>query len=294
MTFFRKALLLACLIFFSGGWFYAGELPAGWKIAFQSKYSDDKKMYVAGFLNDKFGVMAGYAGAVFYTSDGGKTWYGGKNTSWCRWGMDILDEKTAYTCGNSGHNRISKDGGVTWTLLSDYGGMEPDNGKFISFADRDNGWAAARLKLASTRDGGLTWNEIALPPDSKMLYAVTLRKKDEGYILDRTGQLFETKDGGKSWNKMHFELNGRTIIPFPFNNAVASVGFWDEKNGKVILFMVKPERQWVSYITSDGGKSWKEESLPINTFGAVYLSHDGKTLSITDTIDKMITVLHPL
>ena len=32
--------------------------------------------------------------------------------------------------------------------------------------------------------------------------------------------------------------------------------------------------------TVDGGKTWKEESLPVKIFGAPYISRDGKYVTI--------------
>lgn len=264
-----------------------GEAPKyEWKLVTEVSHGRDK-VYMAGFMNSEYGIMVGYGGTVYYTQDAGKNWSVGMNSSMCRWGLDILNEKTAFSCGNAGNNRVTTDGGATWTAISDFGGMEPENGKFISFTDRENGWVATSRLLASTGDGGKNWKQLNTPKGSKAIYALQLRTPTEGYVLDKTGQLFHTGDGGSSWQKMTLDLKERKIIGYAFNNPVAAVHFSDALNGKVLMYFVSPERQWVSFSTADGGKSWAEEELA-TAFGTAYLSHDGQYLTIHDSIEKTL------
>ena len=96
-------------------------------------------MYVAGFHDDGFGITVGYSGDVRYTTDGGQLWTSAENKSWCRYGLDIVDEKTAWHCGNGGHVRASTDGGQTWQTVADFGPNQPDHCRFLSFLDAKTG-----------------------------------------------------------------------------------------------------------------------------------------------------------
>jgi photosystem II stability/assembly factor-like uncharacterized protein len=138
---------------------------------------------------------------VYYSADGGQNWSPGKNTSFCRFGLNIVDQQTAWNCGNGGHVRVSTDGGKNWQAVANFGGSEPDQCCFLSFLDAHTGWAAAPQLLGVTTNGGSIWNKLALPKGIKDVAAIALRTATEGYLLDTTGTVFVTTDGGLTWKR---------------------------------------------------------------------------------------------
>src|SRR5512146_3271532 len=144
-----------------------------WQVIRQAQY--EQSIYQAGFLDDSFGITVGYSGGVYYTTDGAQTWSQANNTSYCRFGLDIVDQQTAWNCGNGGHVRLSTDGGKNWQAVADFGGSEPDHCRYLSFLDARTGWAAAPELLGTTTDAGTTWNTLALPKDIKDMAAIALR-----------------------------------------------------------------------------------------------------------------------
>ena len=100
------------------------EPTGSWEVVFETEPLPHKATAI-GFLNENFGITAGYAGEVHYTVDGGISWPLAANSSMCRFGLDILDDKVAWTIGNGGNVRLSKDGGRTWQAVELYLGVSP-------------------------------------------------------------------------------------------------------------------------------------------------------------------------
>lgn len=75
--------------------------------------------YIGGFNDENFGITVGYAGESKYTTDSGKTWREGKNSSQCRFGLAIINDKDNgrvfyYTSELLLKSVVTKDGGDTW------------------------------------------------------------------------------------------------------------------------------------------------------------------------------------
>jgi photosystem II stability/assembly factor-like uncharacterized protein len=240
---------------------------------------------VAGFLNDKFGLTAGYAGETHYTTDGGQTWPQAKNQSMCRYGLDIVDQKLAWTAGNGGNVRVSTDGGQNWQAVSNL----KDSGisQFISFIDAKIGWVANQTTLWTTQDGGQNWTEIKLPEGAKKLVEIALRAANDGYLLDEAGVLYITQDGGQKWTSQPLELkDGVMSLPH-----IAAVRFFDAEHGLIVASLAGGgKNKVVALRTADGGKTWTEEEVPAQIGSSFYLTHDGSTLTVVD-MSNQISVL---
>ncbi len=256
-----------------------------WQVIRQAQY--EQSTYQAGFLDDSYGIMVGYNGAVYYTTDGGQNWSQGKNTSYCRFGLDLVNQQTAWNCGNAGHVRMSTDGGKNWQAVENFGGSEPDQCRFLRFLDARTGWAASPQLLGATTDGGATWNTLALPKDIKDVAAIDLRTATEGYLLDTTGKVFVTTDGGQTWTTRSLELAGNeklTIARAP----TAAIRFSDAQNGMVVFDL---KDSVFSARTTDGGQTWKREPVEINYKApTLYLAHDGLTLTAIDGLVNLMVL----
>ena len=265
----------------------------GWKIISASGYNF--KVNIAGFLTPMDGITAGYGGEVHYTTDGGKTWPAGNNESWCRFGLEILDATNAWTSGNAGHVRVSHDGGVNWMELERFGPNEPDECRYLSFVDPLNGWIAAPGRLAATDDGAKTWKKMVFPAGMKLILAMDLLSKSQGYIFASDGALFITKDAGKTWKKMNVDLKDKNLYSEEMlpTLPIAAMRFQNDTDGILVLMTVQP-RSWNVLNTADGGKTWKTEGLPQEVSGlngSVYLSRDGSYLTFNDIDNNKIYLL---
>ncbi len=244
---------------------------------------------VAGFLNDSFGITVGGYGEVHYTTDGGKTWPWAVNSSMCRFGLDIVDETTAWHCGNGGTISISTDGGRTWQEAGKFGNNEPDQCRYMSFLDDTTGWAASPDQLGSTIDGGKTWKVLSLPEGIQKIAAIRRRTASDGYILDSAGTLFTTQDSGQSWSKNSLGLGADeqlSIYPTP-----QSVLYFTDANQGVVVYTLANQQVW-SARTMDGGKTWQRQQMPkVGMFSALYLSPNGRYLTVTTASFTTITLL---
>lgn len=193
--------------------------------------------------------------------------------------MDIVDVQTIWQCGMQNVS-VSTDGGKTWKAVAGKaGGM----GCILSFADAQTGWLGFGSKFESTADGGATWKELVLPKDAGKAAAVSLRTPTEGYLLDQNGVLFTTRDGGKTWSSQSLGLDAPEILGFgggAFVNETpqAAVRFIDAGHGLVVLGL-SGKAGMIALRTADGGKTWKEESLPAK-LGTPYISRDGKFVTV--------------
>jgi photosystem II stability/assembly factor-like uncharacterized protein len=262
----------------------SGCSKEAWKRVVKAEMdSANKKYYFGGFNNENHGILIGYGGIVAYTNDMGKTWKAGSNVSWCRFGLEIVDDNFAISTGNKGHNRITKDGGMTWQPVSDFGSMEPNQIRYASFIDEKNGWIASPEVLAMTDDGGIKWTAISLPEGIGKILSIDYRNFG-GYLLDNNGSVFVTKDNGKSWEKFNININ---VNDFQMNAGMAqtsAIRFTGLMDASIVLFQIKPDKCLVSLTTKDGGKTWIKNEIKekLSVSNTVYMSRDAKYITVKE------------
>jgi photosystem II stability/assembly factor-like uncharacterized protein len=232
---------------------------------------------LAGFQTDSFGLTVGPDDDVRYTTDGGQSWTKAASALHCRFGLEIVDEKVAWHCGNGG-TRFSTDGGQTWQTVA------PSACPYMSFLDAQTGWAASPYVLQATSDGGASWNTVTLPSIMQEIVTIALRTASDGYILDKAGNLLVTADGGKSWEKRSLGLEkGDRLITATAGPKVA-MRFLDAQHG-VVVFDLDDRTVWFA-VTWDGGQSWQRAEIPQlrgqSYYYHLFLSQDGRLLTVTD------------
>ncbi len=191
-----------------------------------------------------------------------------------------MDVKTIWQCGFKSVS-VSTDGGETWEAVP---GKEGGFGCIIAFADAKTGWLGFGNKFEMTTDGGATWTGLSLPEGVNKVAAISLRSPVDGYLVDDKGILYITSDGGKSWSSLSLGIENPSIMGFVsggFVNEIpqTAVRFTDANHGMVVLGL-SGKTSMIALLTADGGKTWKEESLPATLFGAPYISRDGKFVTI--------------
>jgi photosystem II stability/assembly factor-like uncharacterized protein len=154
------------------------------------------EFYDIVFTDPDHGWLAGSSatvptshGILYYTDDGGTTWYPGENL-----GIDnlfdfnavyFINDQTGWMVGSLGNILYSTDGGVYWTKINPesngYSTLED-----VFFIDDLNGWAAGasfypfESRIFHTTDGGNSWN--AQPFLDHMLNSIFFIDPFEGWI----------------------------------------------------------------------------------------------------------------
>ncbi len=270
---------------------YGVAAPGQWEMVRQIDYDDLPKtalkgdigpayLYYAvsltGFHTAAFGITVGPDDDVRYTADGGASWTKSPNALHCRHGLDIVDDKVAWHCGNGG-TRVSTDGGQTWRTTA------PSPCPSLSFLDARTGWAASPARLQATANGGATWTEIARSPAMSDIVAVALRTAADGYVLDKKGGLYVTGDGGKNWRALSLGLKTGEQLMGGINPMVV-MRFFDARRG-LVGFDLSDGTVW-SALTLDGGQTWQRSEIPDlrgrSTYYHLYLARDGQLLTATD------------
>lgn len=239
---------------------------------------------VAVFTDEKAGITAGYAGAVYVTRDAGKTWSPATNMSACRFGLEAVPG-AAFTAGNQGGVRLSTDGGERWSAVASFGRTEPGHARFLSFADAKRGLIATPSEVAVTLDGAASWTKLT-PPDKVGMVAAVSATEEGGAlrlrVLDENGTLFVSADDGKTWAEAKSPLFRPVMesmttpwASMRFRGAQGLLAaFTDDKDGPAGHV----------FRTKDGGKTWSEDALaaPLE-LGTPTFSHDGTLLTTCDS-----------
>lgn len=193
--------------------------------------SDQKVL--AALDPDHAWVLAG--GKLFLTVDGGKRWQERPAPSDNAL-LAFIDAERGWALVSNGAAAGSQsvtlsrttDGGVTWTSIAHAGPGEGSAIPFggskygLTFLDQRKGWLAwekpvpGKLSLLRTTDGGLSWQEQAVPVDAAYhelflhAYQPFFLDKEIGYLPvsvitgfeESRFLLYRTEDGGDSWQSL--------------------------------------------------------------------------------------------
>jgi len=266
----------------------AKPVPAGpWRLV--AVHNVDQNVMAAGFLTEDYGITAGTApGYMFTTTDGGRHWFQGTNQSDCRYGIDIVDTRVAWTSGGAMNVRRSTDGGANFLPVSDYGLGTTKPFHTISFLDATTGWIASLYMFGSTSDGGTTWSDVPQPSGLDDIASIDLIAPATGFLLDFSGKLYFTADNGAHWeNAGKLDLAGLVIPKAAYQ--MAAMRFSDRERGLIVVSETYQKGKVRAYHTSDGGLTWTSEPVPAAS-GPVFLSRRGPLLTILNGADSL-TVL---
>jgi photosystem II stability/assembly factor-like uncharacterized protein len=263
------------------------ESAGPWQIVLQRDI--EQPMRIAVFLDETFGLTGGSAdvGRAHVTTDGGQTWTLTESSEGCLFGLDIVDTQVVWQCA-LGPAGVSTDGGQTWQAVTEYG-----NCRQMSFLDAQTGWIATRDQIGMTADGGQTWADVTLPEGVENILAVSLRTPTDGYLVDSTGVLHITQDGGQSWSSHPTGLDLEGIMIPDRDTSSAAVRFTDAEHGLIVVHLTGGlSSHVVALRTADGGQTWEqEEVMDVPLLVALYLSHDGSVLTVTDHTESRVIVL---
>ncbi len=227
--------------------------------------------------------VSGTKGTYGRTTDGGKTWSGGKVPD-----ADKLDfravkafgDNTAYllSAGPGEDSRIYKtvDSGKTWALQ--FKNSEPEAFfDAIAFWDDTNGIALSdpikgQFQLIVTEDGGANWKRLAakdLPPalPKEGAFAasgtclVTHGENDVWFCTGgaKTARVFHSETRGKTWR-----VSDTPIMAGVDSAGIFSLAFRDRDHGMIVGgdYRKPNETGVTAAMTSDGGKTWTALDKP--------------------------------
>lgn len=257
------------------------ESNSPWKLISES--SVETKVNYAGFLNESIGVTVGYSGATSYTEDGGKTWSKSGNVSYCRYGLDLLNESFIVDSGNGGENLISRDKGSSWAHMTSFPLKDGAFNRFLSAVDEKNIYIGAIKTLGVSNDGGNHWKELELPEGCTKVTGMFFLTPEIGYLLNTDGTLFKTNDACATWTSTKIDMAGEKFV----NSSVppAAISFQDENHGMIVYSTKSIKVCCIK--TEDGGSTWEPVEMPAVTSFNPYLSRDGQYLTLSSPTRKI-------
>ncbi|MBN8586341.1 MAG: T9SS type A sorting domain-containing protein [Ignavibacteria bacterium] len=235
----------------------------GWETVFNTYISNDIK-----FITSNKIIASGDDGKIYRSTDGGLNWnmlsIGTNGQRFYQ--IFVLDSSNVYICGFNNAVYKSTDYGLSWLNI------KPQNffGHYytISFVNPLNGVLAGNSKIATTTNGGSTWelkrqiqntvftgsfytgnSDIFLAGDS----SVALPNQHFGIIE-------YSSDNGNSWSRK-----------FSFENiygGLNGLNFFDADNG------IATAKRYV-IITSNGGMNWiKQDFQGVNLTNGLILDEN--------------------
>jgi photosystem II stability/assembly factor-like uncharacterized protein len=211
-----------------------------------------KDLNAVYFADTKRGWIAGDAGFVSYTSDGGRSWTPQSiETKDAINDLYFRNKDNGYiVAGNSIFS--TDDGGHTWREIrryfaSDFGGALPELYS-VRFSGKKKGWVVGSIShndsvidslVLYTNDGGTSWQRQRMPTKEELIHVDFVSEK-RGWIVGDGGTILYTTDGGDTWTPQRSNVKA-TLYHVDFRNE--RVGWAVGKQGTILR-------------TTDGGETW--------------------------------------
>jgi photosystem II stability/assembly factor-like uncharacterized protein len=246
--------LVGCVVVAQSGW------------TSSRKGMDSKDLNTVFFVDSRHGWIAGDAGFVSRTDDGGVSWVQQKvDTSEAINDLYFRNKDNGFLlAGGRIFNTV--DGGLSWTAGHafspvDFGGAQPELYS-IRFSNKNKGWVVGSLSRAAkngdslvidsllykTSDGGDTWERQRLPSKEELIHLDFVNEK-HGWIVGTSGTVLHTDDGGETWMRQQ----SRT------KSTLFHVDFRNEKKGLAV------GEHGTILRTVDGGETWTIVALGVKS-----------------------------
>ncbi len=240
-----------------------------WDVLSHDMYTEHNYQIIK-FLTPDTGFVAGLKyqydyGVLKKTVDGGLTWNEIQIPAEIEIvsGLEIINFKELWIASgdqigspNGAATRIyhTLDGGLTW-MSTDllYFGPTVTSIKFFNVM---HGIVSCEYRVFITSDGGVTWNEHLISNDRAYLVSTVWADTSTCLSVGYEGYIFKSEDGGQKWNEMSKGPKSN------FND----ICFTDSQNGFVVGYTMRfPWTIPVLYRTSDGGETWENTTIPVDT-----------------------------
>lgn len=183
------------LIYKSGRVFKTNDGGLNWEEVYEGQYCDKMQ-----FSSNNVGYISGGAswdgisyGFLHKTIDGGNTWTDIGDTKevyeWEIMSMNFITDDIGYITNFNKEFYNTRDGGVSWDLLSD---SLPRVFKEIVFLSQDEGYGLSSRSIFKTIDGGISWKEDYT--DSSMVFSSITKTPDEKLFVVGNGGVILRKE----------------------------------------------------------------------------------------------------
>src|SRR6185503_13562964 len=210
------------------------------------------------FIDSKRGWVAGDAGFLAFTENGGANWVER------RLATDHAVNDVYFVSGDHGVALTggsifeTSDSGHSWIeahkfSAADFGGATPELYS-LRFNGKKRGWVVGSASrgdivvnsiVAITRDSGETWQVLQVPTKQELIH-IDFVDDRRGWIVGAGGAILHTDDAGETWVRQNSETNA-TLYHIDFRN---------EKQGWAV-----GERGTILR-TEDGGQTWRSIVSP--------------------------------
>ncbi|HEY1502228.1 MAG TPA: YCF48-related protein [Acidobacteriaceae bacterium] len=197
-------------------------------------------------------TAVGKEGAIWRTTDGGKTWtlvkWGeGDHKAITLEGLAFATPKVGWVVGEKNTLLKTEDGGNSWMAMNTAASKNftaAGDLLDVTFSTAQDGWVAGSAgKILHTKDGGHTW-ELQQAPAATNVIFIQFATAECGWATGANSSLFHTVDGGETWttqiktNKVGLDGIG----------ALSCSTAWVVGDKGLILH------------TEDGGTTWKPQT----------------------------------
>jgi photosystem II stability/assembly factor-like uncharacterized protein len=253
------------------------------------------------FMDEENGLIVGFNGTVFRTSDGGETWektdppvegieihLPGRGwwyyDCWDLRRLHFVTDSVGWAVGRNGAILKTTNGGSTWisqhpiSRTSDI----PDF-KSLFFINELVGWAVGHQNVPNgttrvlkyTTDGGETWN-VNLPGPSaaiESLNDVVFSDEQNGWAVGKNGVIIHTTNGGQNWQTQDSGTSKNFL----------AITFIDGQSGWIV-------GENIILHTQNGGDSWQVQKEGEWTLSSVAFGDDRTGLAVGSSGVILLTV----
>ncbi len=209
-------------------------------------------MTAIGFADASVGLLGSDGGAIFRTSDTGRSWItvrvgdqSGPITC-----VGFADSLNGWAIADAIDNVLhSTDGGLTWQVA-----LLENSSRFrwLHFTSPADGWLMNCFAMWRTRDSGVTWDSVSAFPASSCPFAAFFLDSLHGwYGTDiPASSIASTSDGGVTWNSHPLAETEVAVRGLWFADTLR--GWMSSVTYREVEGSVTPQIQY----TTDGGITW--------------------------------------
>lgn len=222
----------------------------GW--IYQDPYPTSNTLLAVKFVTPNKGWVAGEAGSILYTEDGGNTWEAQESgTEQALSCIFFVNDKFGWAVGENGIIIHTNDGGKLWTT-------QAETGFFlfkVFFVNAQEGWVTGREGAFYTADGGKTWGRLERVQG--VISSIFFISPKIGWALVGSS-VYSTRNGGETWDmsllpREEYPSFGQPGNPRYIPNMEGVRGdiyFVDERHGWAVV------GYGLIFHSEDGGKTW--------------------------------------